>query len=125
VQPVDAGFDVLPAGTPPENPQEMLSTTRFKNMVLGLSQQYDRIIIDSAPVNAVSDSLILATLADSLVYVIEAEETPQKLALKNINVIKRSKLPLTGVVLNRLDTRKQDRSARDGYYNHYYGYGRG
>ena len=125
VQTVAAGFDVLPAGVVPANPQELLSSVHFKKLVVTLSQQYDRVIIDSAPVNAVSDSLILATLADSLVYVARADITPRKLALKNINLIKRSNLPLTGVVLNRLDIRKQDHYGSDGYYNDYaYGAGK-
>jgi capsular exopolysaccharide synthesis family protein len=121
----DDGFDVLPSGIVPANPQEMLSTLQFKHLVKDLSQSYDRVIIDSAPVNAVSDSLILATLADSLVYVAKADSTPHKLALKCINQIKHSNLPLTGVVLNRLDIRKQSAYSKAGYYKNYYGYGPG
>ena len=120
LQKIDVGFDVLPAGIVPANPQEMLSTTGFKKLVTHLSEQYDRIIIDSAPVNAVSDSLILATLADSLVYVVKADVTPYTLVLNHINVIRNSNLPLTGVVLNRLDTKKQAAYGSDHYY---YGYG--
>tara|TARA_R110002049_G_scaffold40192_12_gene122715 strand:+ start:238 stop:2463 length:2226 start_codon:yes stop_codon:yes gene_type:complete len=119
VQKSDAGFDLLPAGILPPNPQEMLSTHQFKDLVKELSEQYDRIIIDSAPINAVSDSLILATVADSLVYVARADETPLKLVLKNINLIKHSNLPLTGVVLNRLDTRKQHAYGKGSYYGTY------
>jgi len=121
---IDAGFDVLPAGLVPTNPQEMLSTTAFKKLVNDLSEQYDRIIIDSAPVNAVSDSLILATLADSLVYVVKADVTPHKIALKNLNLIKYNNLPLTGVVLNQMDIKKQDSYGKYGYYSYHYGYGR-
>ncbi|MEH6518311.1 MAG: polysaccharide biosynthesis tyrosine autokinase [Halioglobus sp.] len=119
----EAGFDVLPAGIVPANPQEMLSTVRFKTLVNDLTKRYERIIIDSAPLNMVSDSLLLATLADSLVYVAKADSTPHRLALKNINLLKRSNLPLTGVVLNRLDTKKQASYGKSGYYNSYYGYG--
>ncbi|MEZ5503155.1 MAG: polysaccharide biosynthesis tyrosine autokinase [Halioglobus sp.] len=123
VRKVAAGFDVLPAGVLPGNPQEMLSTMQFKKLVKQLGEQYDRVIIDSAPVNAVSDSLILATLADSLVYVVMADVTPRNLALKSINLIRHRNLPLTGVVLNRLDTSKQEHYGKGGYYDNY-GYGR-
>jgi capsular exopolysaccharide synthesis family protein len=116
-----AGFDVLPAGILPTHPQEMLSTQLFKKLVKQLSDQYDRIIIDSAPVNAVSDSLILATLADSLVFVIMADATPRKLVLKNINLIRYSNLPLTGVVLNRMDIRKHAHYGASAYYTNSYG----
>ncbi|MCB1704393.1 MAG: polysaccharide biosynthesis tyrosine autokinase [Halioglobus sp.] len=124
VQKTDAGFDVLPAGILPPNPQEMLATAQFRTLVQELAQQYDRIVIDSAPINAVSDSLILATVADSLVYVAKADETPLTLVLKNINLIKHSNLPLTGVVLNRLDTRKQRAYGTGSYYGTYEGYGK-
>ena len=120
----DAGFDVLPAGIVPANPLEMLSTARFKTLVKDLAKQYERVIIDSAPLNMVSDSLILATLADSLVYVAKADSTPHRLAQKHINLIKHSNLPLTGVVLNRMDTKKQDAYyGKNGYYNSNYSYG--
>jgi capsular exopolysaccharide synthesis family protein len=119
------GFDVLPSGIVPPNPQEMLSTVQFKRLVKDLAARYDRVLIDSAPLNVVSDSLLLATLADSLVYVARADSTPYRLAQKNINLIKQNKLPLTGVVLNRLDLSKQASYAygKGGYYNNYYGYG--
>jgi Mrp family chromosome partitioning ATPase len=56
------------------------------------------------------------------VYVVKADVTPQKLALNNIGLIKNNHLPLTGVVLNQLDTKKQDSYGKDGYYKNYYGY---
>ena len=123
VQKTDAGFDVLPAGVLPPNPQEIMATQQFRKLLKQLGEHYDRIIIDSAPINAVSDSLILATLADSLVYVAKADETPLKLILKNINLIKHSNLPITGVVLNRLDTKKQRGYGKGGYYGTYESYG--
>jgi capsular exopolysaccharide synthesis family protein len=117
------GFDVLPAGIIPANPLEMLSTARFKELLISLSGKYDRVIIDSAPMNAVSDALILATMADSLVYVAKADSTPYALVLKSINTIRHSNLPLTGVVLNGLDTTKQDAYGKYGNYDAYHSYG--
>jgi Mrp family chromosome partitioning ATPase len=101
----------------------MLSTARFKALIIDLAKRYERVIIDSAPLNMVSDSLLLATLADSLVYVARAESTPHRLAQKNINLIKHSNLPLTGVVLNRLDLKKQASYGKGGYYDNSYSYG--
>ncbi|MEH6590024.1 MAG: polysaccharide biosynthesis tyrosine autokinase [Halioglobus sp.] len=120
----EAGFDVLPAGIVPANPLEMLSTSQFKALLKDLAQKYERVIVDSAPLNMVSDSLILATLADSLVYVAKADSTPHRLVQKHIDLIKHSNLPLTGVVLNRVDAKKQGAYyGKDGYYNNYYTYG--
>ncbi|MBP6724757.1 MAG: polysaccharide biosynthesis tyrosine autokinase, partial [Halioglobus sp.] len=119
---IDFGFDVLPAGLVPPNPLELISTHRFREFIEQLAQEYDRVIIDSAPLKAVSDSLILATLADSLVYVTRADSTAGTLVLKSINQLRYSNLPFTGLVLNQLDTKKQ-RAYSDSDYGSYYGYG--
>lgn len=107
----------------PTNPLEMLSSTKFKTLVTSLAEKYDRIIIDSAPVTAVSDSLILATLADSLIYVVKADATPATLIVKAITQLQRSNIHLTGVVLNKLDMKRQSAYGGDGYYGAYYSYG--
>jgi succinoglycan biosynthesis transport protein ExoP len=119
------GFDVLPVGVIPANPQELISSARFKKIVRELAEQYDRVIIDSTPINAVSDSLILATLADSLVYVVKADSTPATVVQKNLTHIKNSNLPLTGIILNRLNAKNQPYYGKNGYYNGYYSYGQG
>jgi capsular exopolysaccharide synthesis family protein len=109
------GFDIMPAGVIPSNPLELISSKVFKDLLLNLNQQYDRIIIDSAPVQAVSDSLILSTMADSIIYTIKAESTPRKTVSAGIERFTHSNLPLTGLVLNMVDTEKLEK----------YGYGNG
>jgi len=66
-------------------------------------------------------------MADSLVYVVKADATPHTLVLKSINMIRHSNLPLTGVVLNKYNARKQGAYGygKDGGYGSYYGYGQG
>ncbi|MEM9255718.1 MAG: polysaccharide biosynthesis tyrosine autokinase [Pseudomonadota bacterium] len=118
---VDAGFDILPAGSLPANPQELLSTAQFARLLERLSGSYQRVIIDSAPVNAVSDSLILATRVDSLVYVSLAEATPHKLVRKSLNLLRDKSLPLTGVVLNGVREKNQASYYAGGYYTKPYG----
>ena len=77
----DQGFDVLPVGLIPANPQELISSARFREVLKQLAGQYDR---DHRldPINAVSDALILATQADSLVYVVKADVTPASVVKK-------------------------------------------
>jgi polysaccharide biosynthesis transport protein len=118
----DHGFDLIPAGVIPINPQEMLSTGRFKDLLKDLANKYQRIIIDSAPVSSVSDSLILATQSDSLVYVVKADAISYTQILRNIDLIKYSNLPLTGVILNRIDLKKQSKYEQGGYYATPYGH---
>ena len=115
----EQGFDVLPVGVIPPNPQELISSARFKKVLKQLAKQYERVIIDSTPVSAVSDALILATQADSLVYVVKADATPASVVHNNLNLIRHSNLPLTGVILNRLNARNRPYYGNDGYYSGY------
>lgn len=117
------GFDIIPAGVIPSNPLELISSKAFKELLLSLSQHYDRIIIDSAPVQAVSDSLILSTMADSIIYTIRANSTHRRAVAAGIARFIHSNLPLTGLVLNRVDTNKLEKYGygNDDYYNGYYG----
>jgi succinoglycan biosynthesis transport protein ExoP len=114
------GFDIIPAGVIPSNPLELISSKAFKEILLSLSTQYDRIIIDSAPVQAVSDSLILSTMADSIIYTIRANSTPHRAVSAGIARFTHSNLPLTGLVLNRVDTEQLEKYGNGDYYNGYY-----
>jgi succinoglycan biosynthesis transport protein ExoP len=113
--PVEAlGLHVMPAGVIPPNPLEMLSSRRFAAALQTLRGRFERIVIDSSPVQAVSDALVLASHADSVIYVVKADSTPATEVQKGIARIVASNEPLTGVVLNQFDARAAGR---------YYGYG--
>ena len=112
-------MDVLPAGLVPPNPLELLSSKRFAQVLEGLKKHYDRIIIDSAPTQAVSDALVLSSLADAVIYVVKADSTSVTLVkgcLKRLNDVN---APITGVVLNGMDMDKK--GAYSDQYAHYYG----
>lgn len=114
--------DVLASGVIPGNPLELLSSKRFSTVLQKLRQHYDRIIIDSAPTHAVSDSMVLSTFADAVVYVVKADATAAPLAAKGIKRLRGIAAPVTGVVLNMVDIEKS--SSYDAYYADYYrGYG--
>lgn len=114
----EIGIHVMPAGVIPPNPLEMLSSTRFKAALESLRDKFDRIILDSAPVHAVSDGLVLASYADSVVYVVKAGETPATLAQRGVASVVGSNEPLAGVVLNQFDSKKAGGYFRDGYYQY-------
>jgi succinoglycan biosynthesis transport protein ExoP len=103
------GVHVMPAGVIPPNPLEMISSKKFVDALEVLREKFDRIVIDSAPVQAVSDALILASYADSVVYVIKADATAATDVYKGINSIVGSNEPLTGVVLNHFDMKRAGR----------------
>ena len=117
------GVDMISAGAVPPNPLELLSSLRFVELIERLKGQYDRIVIDSPPTQAVSDALMLATLANALIYVIKSDHTSIPLAVKGVGQLLQSNAPVTGVVLNQVDMKKAKkyRSNYGGYYD-YYGY---
>jgi capsular exopolysaccharide synthesis family protein len=112
----ELGIYVMPAGIIPPNPLEMISSKKFAEALETLKPRFDRIVIDSAPVQAVSDALILASYADSVIYVVKADSTSATAAQRGIASIVASNKPLTGVVLNQFDAKKADK--------YYYGGGK-
>lgn len=117
----DAGVYVLPAGSIPTHPLEMLSSPQFKNLIERFGDKFDRIIIDSAPTHAVSDALVLASLADTVLYVVKANETPAKLIKQGLKRLRETTEVSVGVVLNDFDESKVAAYSGGGYYyNGYY-----
>lgn len=118
-----SGVDMLSAGTVPPNPLELLSSERFVALIERLKTVYDRIVIDSPPTQAVSDALMLGTLANALIYVIKSDDTAIPLAVKGVGQLLQSNAPVTGVVLNQVDIKKAKKQGYSygGYYD-YYGY---
>ncbi|MEM1154588.1 MAG: polysaccharide biosynthesis tyrosine autokinase [Pseudomonadota bacterium] len=111
----DQDFYLMPAGIIPPNPLEMISSKKFVQALKYLRERFDRIVIDSAPVQAVSDALVLASHADSVIYVVKADSTSATHAKKGIASIVANNEPLTGVVLNMFD-----RKRAHGYYGKKY-----
>jgi len=112
-----AGIHILTSGTVPPNPLELLSSRRFGEVVAKLKEAFDIIIFDSAPLQLVSDSLVLSTYASEVIYVVKADATPYQVAQNGIKRLRRLNAPLLGVVLNQLDLEKAEK-----YYGEYSGY---
>jgi polysaccharide biosynthesis transport protein len=110
-------LSVIPAGTIPPNPLELLISNRFKETIEALAKHFEIIVIDSPPVELVSDAQVVAPYATGTIFVVKAAETPFKLAAKAINRIKRGGGEILGVVLNQLDFQKAHK-----YYGEYSGY---
>lgn len=110
------GIDVIPAGLVPPNPLELLSSKRFAAVLASLEKHYDRIIIDSAPCEVVSDALVLSTFANAVIYVVKADSTPVRAVRSGVGRLRHTGAPLTGIVLNQVDIEKGSR-----YGGYYYG----
>lgn len=107
-------LDVIPAGSPSPNPSELLSGQSFLTLLTELRQHYEKIVIDSAPVLAVSDPLVIAPHVDTICLVVRSHKTSRHSAIRACAAIaKTGKMP-SGLVLNRLPI------AAAGYY-YYYG----
>jgi len=107
---------LITAGQRAPNPAELLAATDLPALFNELLLTYDRIIIDSAPVNAVSDALVIAPHVHKTILVVRAGKTPRKAILRCIMLLKKAQATIGGFVLNRLPT---GRTA--GYYYYYYG----
>ena len=111
---------VLPCGPIPPNPAELLHTRAFAELLEAAKGRYDLVILDSPPVNAVTDAVILATLADGVVLVVNAGLTQRALASRAVRSLKDINVKLFGTVLNNIDL--QD-AKYGGYYAAYQRYG--
>jgi len=124
LRPVAEGVDLLSAGTVPPNPQELLASPRFEELLESLKPGYGYIVIDSPPSLAVSDAVLLSRVADSVVYVVKSLSTAIPLAQRGVGQLLQKNAPVTGVVLNQVDIKKAEKYGYSygGYYDHY-GYG--
>lgn len=102
VKEVYPNFDVLPSGGKAKNPTAILNDNKFESMLLQLRDRYDKIIIDSPPLAAVSDSLNIVPLVDAIIYVIKYDSVKKSLANLSIRRLWESKTPLLGAVLNNV-----------------------
>jgi Mrp family chromosome partitioning ATPase len=102
-----------------------LSSERFAKVLDVLESRYDRIVIDTAPCQAVSDALVLAQRVGSMVYVVQSDGTPVPQIKAGLRRLAEVDAPLVGVVLNKLDLSKAARYYGEGYSGYYdvYGYG--
>ena len=117
-----AGLSVISAGHRVPNPLELLASGCFHIFVRAVRQQFDRVIIDSAPVNAVSDSLLLAKEAEAVCLVVRYGHTSRHAAARAVEKLRDAEANLRGYVLNGVPA-----DARlAAYYNYSAGeYGKG
>ena len=114
---VNENLDLLLAGAVPPNPAELLARDSFEQTINLLRERYDYVILDTAPVGLVTDTLQIGRVADVTVFVCRADYTP-KSSFGLLNTLaKEQKLPNPCVVLNGVDMSKRK-------YGYYYGYGK-
>lgn len=107
---------LLPSGSIPPNPAEMLSSNRMVDLLEELYKQFDVVILDSPPVMAVTDAQVLAARCDGVLVILKAGKVKRQLAQKTIERLKYVNANLLGVLLNKVQLRKSD-----ALYSYYYG----
>ena len=114
---VNKNLDLLMAGPVPPNPAELIARSSLETIIAILKDKYDYIMIDTAPVGLVTDTLQIGRVANATIYMCRADYTP-KASFGMINALAmEEKLPNMAMVLNGVDMSKKK-------YSYYYGYGK-
>ena len=106
-------IDILPSGDIPPNPSELLMSEKVDSLFNEVKKMYDYVIVDTAPVGIVSDTLLISKYADTVVYVVRAHQLPKKMLNIALDLKNDKRLPNMAVLLNGT------------YGNKGYGYGYG
>jgi len=113
--PILANLSVLPAGTPPPNPAELLASANMRDVLTQLREQYDHIVIDTPPTLSVTDAVVLSPRADAIVLVIRSGQTTKQALRRSRDVLMQVNAKVSGVLLNAVDLSSPD-------YYYYYEY---
>jgi capsular exopolysaccharide synthesis family protein len=106
---------VLPAGTPPPNPAELLASTNMRDVLAKLREQYDHIVVDTPPTLSVTDAVVMSTRADAVVLVIRCGQTTKQALRRARDILAQVNARVSGVLLNAVDLASPD-------YYYYYEY---
>jgi len=106
---------VLPAGTPPPNPAELLASANMRDVLLQLREQFDHIVIDTPPSLSVTDAVVLSPRSDAVVLVIRSGQTTKQALRRSRDTLLQVNAKLVGVLLNAVDLSSPD-------YYYYYEY---
>lgn len=116
VHQVAPNVDLLPVGKHLPSPGQVLTSARFRQLLDEVSEGYDRVIIDSAPCQPVSDTLLLAGHVDGVIFVVRYDSTNIKVVQTVLKKIDKSQAPVLGMVLNRVDHKRAMQSGDSYYY---------
>ena len=124
---VNENLDILMAGPIPPNPSELLARPSLEIIINKLAEYYDYVIMDTAPIGIVTDTVHIAKLADTTIYVTRADYTP-KASIQGLNeLVDTKKLSNVGIIINGIDMSKKKNAYSYGYgrYGKYGRYGGG
>lgn len=113
----------IPTGPLPPNPADLLSSHKLAEAIAELRTKYKFIVIDSPPVMAATDAVILSVQTDGVLLVVRSGETPKEAFTRTRDLLNSVKCRILGVVLNAVDSSAPDYYYSYRYYPYSYGYG--
>ena len=139
IQTGDFPVDVIFSGDIPPNPSELLGSARMVKLLEILKQRYDYIILDTPPINMVTDAVVLGQHTDGVLFVVRANQSERGAVSHAVEQLEYAQIKILGFVLNGVDLEKTNygygkyrykrykKYGRYGYsgYGHGYGYGGG
>lgn len=116
---VDDRLYLLPAGSRPPNPSELVGTARAEAVLTALEDEFDYVILDSTPILPVTDGIVISRLAHGVLFVVSAQKTTRGHVRQALSLLQQADAPVLGFVLNGVPI-----GGRYGYrYGYAYGYG--
>jgi polysaccharide biosynthesis transport protein len=113
--PILSNLFILPAGTPPPNPAELLASANMRDLLADLRDKYDHIVIDTPPTLSVTDAVVLSQRVDAIILVIRSSKTTKQALRRTRDILAQVNAHITGVLLNAVDLTSPD-------YYYYYEY---
>jgi len=107
---------LMPCGDIPPAPSELLASARMSFLISYLKKKFDMLIIDSSPIMPTSDALILAAHMDGVLLINRSGMINRKMVIKTVEQLQNTQAKIMGIVLNRVDIKKE------GYYKYYHKY---
>jgi len=123
VSPILPNLFIMPAGTPPPNPAELLASSNMRDLLAELRQQFDHIVIDTPPTLSVTDAVVLSPRADATILVIRSGHTTKQALCRSRDILMQVNAHVAGVLLNAVDLTSPDYYyyyEYQGKYSHYY-----
>jgi len=114
---------IMPAGTPPPNPAELLASSNMRDLLAELRPQFDHIVIDTPPTLSVTDAVVLSPRADATILVIRSGQTTKQALRRARDILMQVNAHVAGVLLNAVDLTSPDYYyyyEYQGKYSHYY-----
>ena len=114
----ESGLDLLPSGPVAPNPAELLGSEQMRRLIATLATHYTHVVIDSPPIVSFTDGVLISTMVDGVVLVVQGGKTSRSLVRRSKQVLQDVGATVLGVVLNNVNLQKDDYY----YYQHYHTY---